>query len=97
MAGGVASDWLAHEWSARAGRCYLPAVALLLTGVLLMLVGSRAHEVQPRRLCWHPERGVVLVAMLLLDSHGRLCGDDAGVVSGTMNMGCQLAERSLLR
>ena len=36
LIGGVASDWLRASWSARVGRCYLPAVALLLTGVLLL-------------------------------------------------------------
>ena len=43
LSGGAASDWLARAWSPRVGRCFLPASALVVTG-LLLLVGSRAES-----------------------------------------------------
>ena len=43
LLGGAASDWLARVWSPRVGRCILPASALVVTG-LLLLVGSRAQS-----------------------------------------------------
>jgi ACS family glucarate transporter-like MFS transporter len=54
LVGGVTSDWLVSHWSARAGRCLLPAFALGSTAVLL-LVGSRAHDAQTASIvlaCW---------------------------------------------
>jgi len=90
MAGGVASDWLAHEWSARAGRCYLPAVALLLTGVLLIL-GSRAHEVHAATALLASGAGALFLSQSCYWTvTADFAGTHAGVVSGTMNMGCQL-------
>jgi len=41
LGGGVASDWMAHRFSLRLGRCLLPASSMAITTLLLVL-GSRA-------------------------------------------------------
>src|SRR3984893_16396416 len=45
LLGGVASDWMAHRFSLRIGRCLLPASSMALTALLLVL-GSRAEDAQ---------------------------------------------------
>jgi ACS family glucarate transporter-like MFS transporter len=90
LAGGVASDWLARHWSPRAGRCYLPAFALLLTGVLL-LVGSRAENAVAATAVLACGAGSLYLSQSCFWSvTADFAGRHAGVVSSTMNMGCQV-------
>jgi ACS family glucarate transporter-like MFS transporter len=90
LAGGVASDWLAHHWSARVGRCYLPGVALLLTGALLT-VGSRVENAVAATAVLASGAGALYLSQSCFWSvTADFAGRHAGVVSGTMNMGGQI-------
>jgi ACS family glucarate transporter-like MFS transporter len=90
LSGGVASDWLARRYSARAGRCYLPALALGFTAVLL-LVGSRAHNAGVASIVLACGAGALYVSQSCFWSvTADYAGEHAGVVSGAMNMGGQL-------
>lgn len=88
--GGVASDWLARHVSVRAGRCILPALALGCTAVLLV-VGSRAHNVQVASAVLACGAGALYLSQSSFWSvSADFSGEFAGVVSGIMNMGCQI-------
>lgn len=90
LLGGVASDWLARHFSARVGRCFLPAFALAFTATLLS-VGSRAHSAQTASVVLACGAGALYLSQSCFWSvTADFAGEDAGVVSGTMNMGCQV-------
>jgi ACS family glucarate transporter-like MFS transporter len=90
LLGGVASDWLARHFSARVGRCLLPAFALAFTATLLS-VGSRAHSAQTASVVLACGAGALYLSQSCFWSvTADFAGEDAGVVSGTMNMGCQV-------
>jgi ACS family glucarate transporter-like MFS transporter len=90
LLGGVASDWLARHISARMGRCFLPAFALACTGILLV-VGSRAHNAETASLVLACGAGALYLSQSCFWSvSADYAGEYAGVVSGAMNMGCQL-------
>lgn len=90
LLGGVASDWLARHYSARAGRSILPSLALASTAVLL-LVGSRAQNAQTASLVLACGAGALYLSQSCFWSVcADFAGEHAGVVSGAMNMGCQL-------
>jgi ACS family glucarate transporter-like MFS transporter len=90
LVGGVASDWLARNLSARAGRCYLPALAQAGTAVLL-LVGSRAHDASVASVVLACGAGAMYVSQSCFWSvTADYAGEFAGVVSGAMNMGGQM-------
>ncbi len=90
LIGGVVSDWLTRNYSARAGRCYLPAFALGCTAVLL-LVGSRAHDVQVASIVLACGAGALYLSQSCFFSlTADFAGEHAGVVSGAMNMGGQV-------
>jgi ACS family glucarate transporter-like MFS transporter len=88
--GGVASDWLTRHYSPRIGRCFLPAFALAFTAVLLLL-GSRAHDAQTACIVLACGAGALYISQSCFWSvTADFAGEHSGVVSGTMNMGCQL-------
>jgi MFS transporter, ACS family, glucarate transporter len=90
LCGGVASDWLTRRFSARAGRCFLPAFALAATAVLLV-VGSRAHSAQAASVILACGAGALYLSQSCYWSVAAdFAGEHSGVVSGTMNMGCQV-------
>ena len=90
LAGGVASDWLARSWSRRIGRCILPACALAMTGVLL-LVGSRAPNAVTATAVLACGAGSLYVSQSCFWSVAAdYAGEFAGVVSSTINMSCQV-------
>ena len=90
LLGGVTSDWLARNYNARAGRCFLPAFALACTAILLV-VGSRAENAQTASIILACGAGALYLAQSCFWSvTADFAGQFAGVVSGTMNMGCQL-------
>jgi len=90
LSGGVASDWLAHHWSARVGRCYLPAFALTMTGILLA-VGSRVESAVTATAVLACGAGALYVSQSCFWSvTADFAGQHAGVVSATINMGCQI-------
>ena len=90
LSGGAASDWLARHVSQRAGRCFLPAFALFLTAVLLA-VGSRVSQAQSASLVLACGAGALYLSQSSFWSvTADFAGTFAGVVSGAMNMGCQI-------
>jgi MFS transporter, ACS family, glucarate transporter len=90
LLGGVASDWLARHVSQRAGRCFLPAFALFLTA-LLLAAGSRVDQAQSASLVLACGAGALYLSQSSFWSvTADFAGTFAGVVSGAMNMGCQI-------
>jgi len=90
LLGGVASDWLTRRFSARAGRCFLPAFALGCTAVLL-LVGSRAPDAQVASVVLACGAGALYLSQSCFWSvTADFAGKHAGIVSGAMNMGGQI-------
>jgi len=88
--GGVASDWLARHVSIRSGRCVLPAFALGCTAILLV-VGSRAHDPRVASAVLACGAGALYLSQSCYWSvSADFAREFAGVVSGTMNMGCQI-------
>lgn len=88
--GGAASDWLTRHWSARAGRCFLPAVALASTAILLLL-GSRAHDAQVASMVLACGAGALYLSQSCFFSvTADFAGEHTGVVSGLINMGGQV-------
>jgi ACS family glucarate transporter-like MFS transporter len=61
LSGGVASDWLAHRFSLRLGRCLLPASSMALTALLLVL-GSRAEQAQTAGIVLALGAGILYVS-----------------------------------
>jgi MFS transporter, ACS family, glucarate transporter len=89
MLGGAASDWLTRRISPRVGRCYLAAGALFATAILLDL-GSKATEAPIASLVLACGAGALYISQSCYWSvTADYAGEFAGVVSGTMNMGCQ--------
>lgn len=90
LVGGAVSDWLARHVSPRAGRCFLPAFALFLTA-LLLAAGSRVHQAQSASLVLACGAGALYLSQSSFWSvTADFAGTFAGVVSGAMNMGCQI-------
>jgi len=90
VAGGVISDWLAHRFGARAGRCHWPAAALGLTA-LLIAGGSRVHQAQTASLVLACGAGALYLSQSCFWSvTADFAGTFAGVASGAMNMCCQI-------
>ena len=90
LVGGVASDWLAHNVSQRAGRCYLPAFALLLTGILLAIGSNVQSAVAATALLAGAAGALYLSQSSFWSVTADFAGEHSSVVSGTMNMGCQI-------
>jgi len=90
LSGGVASDWLAHNVSPRVGRCFLPAFALTMTGILLA-AGSRVESAIAATALLAGGAGFLYVSQSCFWSvTADFAGEHAGVVSATINMGCQI-------
>lgn len=88
--GGVVSDWIARHVSLRAGRCYLPALAIACTAALL-LVGSRASDARVASIVLAFGAGALYVSQSCYWSVAAdFAGEYAGVAGGAMNMGGQL-------
>lgn len=90
MIGGVASDWLAHHVSERVGRCYLPAFSLLLTGILLAVGSTVQSAVTATALLAGAAGALYLSQSSFWSVTADFAGEHASVVSGTMNMACQI-------
>lgn len=90
LVGGVMSDWLTRRYSARMGRCILPAIALGCTAVLLV-AGSRAHDTGLASMVLASGAGALYISQSSYWSvTADYAGEHAGVVSGAMNMGGQI-------
>ena len=90
LSGGVASDWLAHRFNLRLGRCFLPAFAMVVTAILLVL-GSRAQQAQTAGVVLALGAGFLYVsASCFWAVSANFAGEYAGLTSGIMNMGAQI-------
>jgi MFS transporter, ACS family, glucarate transporter len=90
LSGGVASDWMAHRFSLRLGRCLLPASSMALTALLLVL-GSRAEQAQTAGMVLALGAGILYVsAGCFWAVSTDFAGEHAGLTSGVMNMGAQI-------
>jgi ACS family glucarate transporter-like MFS transporter len=90
LLGGTASDWMAHRFSRRLGRCLLPASAMAVTALLLVL-GSRAQEAQTAGIVLAFGAGILYVASSCFWAvTADIAGEYAGLASGIMNMGAQI-------
>jgi MFS transporter, ACS family, glucarate transporter len=90
LSGGVASDWMAHRFSLRLGRCFLPASSMALTALLLVL-GSRAEQAQTAGIILALGAGILYVSTgCFWAVSANFAGEYAGLTSGIMNMGAQI-------
>jgi ACS family glucarate transporter-like MFS transporter len=89
LLGGVASDWLTRHRGLRVGRCLLPALAMALTSVFMVL-GSSARRAETASIILACGAGVLYVAQSCFWAVSTdFAGEYTGVVSGIMNMGAQ--------
>jgi MFS transporter, ACS family, glucarate transporter len=90
LLGGVASDWLVRLYGVRLGRCWLSMLALVCTGVLLVL-GSHVVHARTASLVLACGAGALYVSQSCFWSlTADVAAEHAGVVSGLMNMGGQV-------
>lgn len=90
LLGGVASDSLAQRYTQRLGRCVLPAAAMAMTAVLLVL-GSRAQSAEIAGLVLACGAGTLYIAQSCFWAMvADISGEYASVASGVMNMGAQI-------
>ena len=90
LAGGAASDWLTKKFGLRSGRCGIAFLSLLLTAVFL-IVGSHVRGPYAASIILAGGAGALYLSQ---SSFWAVCadisGERSGVVSGVMNMGCQI-------
>ncbi|WP_380601611.1 MFS transporter [Steroidobacter flavus] len=90
LLGGVINDAVVKRHGLRWGRCGLPVVGLLLTAIFLVL-GSMAESAGVATLILAGGAGAIYLAQSAYWSvTADFAGPHAGVVSGVMNMGCQV-------
>jgi len=90
LLGGVINDAVVKRYGLRAGRCGLPVIALLLTAVFLVF-GSMAQSAGAATVILAGGAGAIYLAQSAYWSvTADFAGSHAGVVSGVMNMGCQI-------
>jgi ACS family glucarate transporter-like MFS transporter len=90
LAGGAASDWMAHRFNLRLGRCLLPSSSMALTALLLVL-GSRAERAQTAGVILALGAGILYVSTgSFWAVSANFAGEYAGLTSGIMNMGAQI-------
>jgi MFS transporter, ACS family, glucarate transporter len=91
LSGGLVSDALAKRFGLRAGRCGIAMIAFLLTAFFLV-VGSRAASAYAASVTLAGGAGALYLAQSSFWSvSADIAGERSGVVSGVMNMGCQIA------
>jgi ACS family glucarate transporter-like MFS transporter len=90
LLGGVINDAIVKRHGLRLGRCGLPVVALLLTAVFLVL-GSMADSAGVATVILAGGAGAIYLSQSAYWSvTADFAGPHSGVVSGVMNMGCQV-------
>jgi ACS family glucarate transporter-like MFS transporter len=90
LAGGAVSDWITRRYGARAGRCFFPSFALVLTAALLA-IGCFAHDAGMATAVLACGAGSLYLSQSSYWSvSADFGGEHAGVVSGLMNTGCQI-------
>jgi MFS transporter, ACS family, glucarate transporter len=90
LSGGVVSDWMAHRFNLRLGRCLLPGSAMALTAFLLV-IGSRVQDAQTAGVVLALGAGILYVSTSCFWAvSANFAGEYAGLTSGIMNMGAQI-------
>jgi ACS family glucarate transporter-like MFS transporter len=90
LSGGVASDWMAHRFSLRLGRCLLPASSMALNALLLVF-GSRTGRAETAGMVLALGVGILYVsAGCFWAVSANFAREYAGLTSGIMNMGAQI-------
>jgi len=90
LAGGAMSDWLSRHWSRRVGRSGLAALAFFITAVFLV-IGSHLSSTTAASLVLAGGAGALYLSQSSYwSTSADLAGEWSGIVSGVMNMGCQI-------
>ena len=90
LAGGVINDWVARRYGLRWGRCGLAVFSFLLTAVFLVC-GSMAQSTLVATLVLAGGAGAIYLSQSSFWSAASdFAGSHTGVVSGVMNMACQI-------
>lgn len=90
LLGGVINDAVVKRHGLRLGRCGLPVIALLLTAIFLIF-GSMAESAGMATVILAGGAGAIYLAQSAYWSvTADVAGPHSGVVSGVMNMGCQV-------
>jgi ACS family glucarate transporter-like MFS transporter len=91
LAGGGINDWLSRYKSRYIGRCVFAAAALVLTSIFLVL-GSQAADAFWASVTLAGGAGALYLSQSSYWAvTADFAGPHAGLVSGLMNMGCQIA------
>jgi ACS family glucarate transporter-like MFS transporter len=91
LGGGAISDWVSRVYGLYAGRCLFPCAALLACGVFLVL-GSRADDALVASVILAGGAGALYLSQASYWAvSADFAGRHTGIVSGVMNMGCQIA------
>jgi ACS family glucarate transporter-like MFS transporter len=90
LAGGVMSDWLTKKFGLRRGRCGIAGLSLVLTAVFLV-VGSHVRGPYAASIILAGGAGALYLSQSSYWAvSADIAGERSGVVSGVMNMGCQI-------
>jgi ACS family glucarate transporter-like MFS transporter len=90
LLGGVISDFVTARFGLRAGRAIVPAIALILTAVLL-IIGSRMQEARPAALILALGAGVLYLGQSgFWAVAADIGGENTSIASGIVNMGGQI-------
>jgi ACS family glucarate transporter-like MFS transporter len=90
LLGGSICDWIAGRYGLRMGRCLLPAIAMALTAIFLVL-GSRTDGAKTAVIILACGAGALYLAQSSFWAVAAdIAGDHVGVVSSIMNMGGQI-------
>jgi ACS family glucarate transporter-like MFS transporter len=90
LTGGVINDAMVKRYGLRVGRCGLPVIALLLTAGFLV-IGSMAESTGAATVILAGGAGAIYLSQSAYWSvTADFAGPHSGVVSGVMNMGCQV-------
>jgi ACS family glucarate transporter-like MFS transporter len=90
LAGGTLSDALSKSFSLRVGRCGIAAFSLALTAVFL-IIGSHVRGPYAASIILAGGAGALYLSQSSFWAvSADISGERSGVVSGVMNMGCQI-------
>jgi ACS family glucarate transporter-like MFS transporter len=90
LGGGMASDWLTKKFGMRYGRCGIAVFSLVLTAVFLV-IGSHVRGPYTASIILAGGAGALYLSQSSFWAvSADIAGERSGVVSGVMNMGCQV-------
>jgi MFS transporter, ACS family, glucarate transporter len=90
LCGGILSDWITKKLGLRRGRCGIAVFSLLLTAGFL-IVGSHVQGAYAASIILAGGAGALYLSQSSFWAvSADIAGERSGVVSGLMNMGCQI-------